>query len=146
MITYLFVHRDALLRYKRYKIYKILFQWPSKVHKYQCTQNTYCFCIFLIFDFFLMKSKIKQNWKQTNKNMLNKAKHKTRLTQNKKAKHTSNAYSKTRKGEREKLTKLLRAFFLPHLGRTFLFDESLIWWWGGRIEAIQVRKEHEGFE
>ena len=60
--------------------------------------------------------------------MLNKAKHKTRLTQNKKAKHTSNAYSKTRKGEREKLTKLLRAFFLPHLGRTFLFDESLIWW------------------
>ena len=34
--------------------------------------------------------------------MLNKAKHKTRQTQNKKAKHTSNAYSKTRKGERER--------------------------------------------
>ena len=34
--------------------------------------------------------------------MLNKAKHKTRLTQNKKAKHTSNAYSKTRKGEKER--------------------------------------------
>ena len=32
--------------------------------------------------------------------MLNKAKHKTRLTQNKKAKHISNEYSKTRKGER----------------------------------------------
>ena len=33
--------------------------------------------------------------------MLNKAKHKTRLTQNKKAKHTSNAYKKKKK-EREK--------------------------------------------
>ena len=28
-----------------------------------------------------MKNKIKQNLKQTNKNMLNKTKHKTRLTQ-----------------------------------------------------------------
>ena len=37
--------------------------------------------------------------------MLNKVKHKTRLTQNKKAKHTSNAYSKTRKGEREEKKK-----------------------------------------
>ena len=34
--------------------------------------------------------------------MLNKAKHKSRLTQNMKAKHTSNAYSKTRRGERIK--------------------------------------------
>ena len=34
--------------------------------------------------------------------MLNTAMHKTRLTQNMKAKHTSNAYSKTRIGEREK--------------------------------------------
>ena len=34
--------------------------------------------------------------------MLSEAQHKTRLTQNKKAKHTSNAYSKTRKGERER--------------------------------------------
>ena len=33
--------------------------------------------------------------------MLNKAKHKNRLTQNKKAKHTSNAKSKTRRGERK---------------------------------------------
>ena len=51
--------------------------------------------------------------------MLNKVKHKTRLTQNKKVKHTSNAYSKTRLGKREKVTKSLRAFFLSHLGRTF---------------------------
>ena len=35
--------------------------------------------------------------------MLNKVKHKTKLTQNKKAKQTSNAFSKTRKGrERER--------------------------------------------
>ena len=34
--------------------------------------------------------------------MVNKAMHKTRLTQNKKAKHISNAKTKTRRGEREK--------------------------------------------
>ena len=38
--------------------------------------------------------------------MLNKSKsmHKTRLTQNNKTKHTSNAHTKTRRGEREKVT------------------------------------------
>ena len=55
----------------------------------------------------------------TNKNMLNKTMHKARLNQNMKAKHTSNAKIKTRKGEREKVTESLGAFFLPHLGRTF---------------------------
>ena len=78
--------------------------------------------------------------------MLNKEKHKTRLTQNKKAKHASNAYSKTRKEEREKVTKSLGAFFLPNLGRIFSFSKSLIRRLGGRIETVQVRKEHEGFE
>ena len=34
--------------------------------------------------------------------MLNKAMHKTRLTQNKKAKHTSDAKSKTRRGGERK--------------------------------------------
>ena len=34
--------------------------------------------------------------------MLNRAKYKTRLTQNKKTKHISNAYSKTRRGERKR--------------------------------------------
>ena len=58
--------------------------------------------------------------------MLNKAKYKTKLTQNKKEKYTSNAYSKTRKEKIEKVTKSLRAFFLSHLGRTFSFDEPLI--------------------
>ena len=58
--------------------------------------------------------------------MLNKALHKTRLTQNKKVKHTSNAKTKTRKGEREKVIESLGAFFLPHLGRTFPFSKPLI--------------------
>ena len=43
--------------------------------------------------------------------MLNKAVNKTRLTQNMKAKHTSNAKTKTRRGEREKVNKSLGAFF-----------------------------------
>ena len=50
--------------------------------------------------------------------MLNKAKHKTRLTQNNKAKHTSYA-NKNKKGEREIVVESLRAIFLPHLGRNF---------------------------
>ena len=54
--------------------------------------------------------------------------HKTRLTQNSKAKHTSNAKTKTRSEEREKVTKSLGAIFLPHLGRTFLFSKPLIRW------------------
>ena len=47
--------------------------------------------------------------------MLNKIMHKTRLAQNTKAKHTSNAKTKTRRGEREKVIESPRAFFLPHL-------------------------------
>ena len=39
--------------------------------------------------------------------MLNKAMHKTRLTQNTKPKHTSNAKTETRRGERKKVTELL---------------------------------------
>ena len=58
--------------------------------------------------------------------MVNKAIHKTKLTQNKKANHISNAKSKTKRGEREKVTKSLRAFFLPHLGRSFPFSKPLI--------------------
>ena len=50
--------------------------------------------------------------------MLNNAMHKTRLTQNKKVKHTSNAKKKKKKrrrGKREKVTKSFGAFFLPHV-------------------------------
>ena len=78
--------------------------------------------------------------------MLNKAVNKTRLTQNMKAKHTSNAKTKTRRGEREKVNKSLETFFFPHLRRTFPFYKPLIWQWGGRIETVQVRKEYEGFK
>ena len=39
--------------------------------------------------------------------MLNKIMHKTRLAQNTKAKHTSNAKTKTRRGERETVTESL---------------------------------------
>ena len=63
--------------------------------------NTYCFCIFQFFNFFLIfiwKKKTKTE-KKTTKNKLNKAMHKTRLTQNNKAKHTSNAKQK-QEGER----------------------------------------------
>ena len=62
--------------------------------------NTHCFCIFFIFQFFYMKKKMKTE-KKTNKNKLNKAMHKTRLTQNINAKHISNAKTKTKRGERE---------------------------------------------
>ena len=55
-----------------------------------------------------------------------------------KAKHTSNAKTKIRSGEREKVTESLRALFLPHLGRTFPFSKPLIWQRRGRIETIQV--------
>ena len=48
---------------------------------------------------------------------------KTRLTQNLKAKHISNAHIKTRREkERERERKVIEslgAIFLPHLGRTF---------------------------
>ena len=48
--------------------------------------------------------------------------------------------------EREKVTKSLEAFFLPYLGTTFLFSKPLIRRWGGRVETVQVQKEHEGFK
>ena len=52
--------------------------------------------------------------------------HKTRLTQNNKEKHTSNAHTKTRRGEREEAMESLEEIFLSYLGRTFLFSEPLI--------------------
>ena len=91
--------------------------------------NTHCFCIFLIFQFlfylFLYEKKTKIEKKKEKKNKLNKAMHKTRLTQNNKAKHTNNAKQK-QEGERDKMTESLRALFLPHLGRTFPFSKLLI--------------------
>ena len=57
--------------------------------------------------------------------MLNKAKHKTRLTQNNKAKHTSNANKNKKEDREKKMIESLGALFLPHVGRTFLFDKPL---------------------
>ena len=51
--------------------------------------------------------------------------HKTRLTQNNKAKHTSNAKTKSRRGKREEVIESLGALFLPHIGRTFPFLQTL---------------------
>ena len=59
--------------------------------------------------------------------MLNKAKHKTRLTQNMKAKHTSNANTKIRR-EREKVIKSLGTLFLLHFGGIFPLSKPLNWW------------------
>ena len=67
--------------------------------------NTHYFCIFLIFQFFLFEkqneAKLKNN--QTKHVKQDKSMHKTRLTQNNKAKHTSNAKQKNKKG-RERIS------------------------------------------
>ena len=52
--------------------------------------NTHCFCIFQFFFIFFLNGK-QINKTENKQNILNKAKHKTRLTQSSKAKHKSNA-------------------------------------------------------
>ena len=74
-------------------------------------KSTYYFCIFLIFQFFILflyekQNKEKLKKKNKNKNILNKAMHKNRLTQNNKAKHISDAKQKQEE-EREKVTESL---------------------------------------
>ena len=98
--------------------------------------------------FFIWKTKQRKTEKITKQKHVkqDKTMHKTRLTQNMKAKHISNAKTKTRKGKREKVIESLGAFFLLHLGRTFSFGKPLIRWWMGRIEIVQVWKEIKGFE
>ena len=92
--------------------------------------NTHCFCIFSIFlNFFYEKNnKVKLKIIKQKHVKQNKAMHKTRLTQNNKAKHTSNAKTKKRMGEREKVIESLGALFLPHLGRTFPLSKPLNRW------------------
>ena len=75
--------------------------------------------------------------------MLNNQSIKTRLTQNLKTKHISNAHIKKKKRER-KVTESLGALFLPHPRRTFLLIKPLNRRWEGK--TVQVRKEHEGFQ
>ena len=68
-----------------------------------------------------MRNKTKQKKKKinnNNKNMLNNQSIKTRLAQNLKAKHISNAHTKQEERERT-VIESLGAIFLPHPGRTF---------------------------
>ena len=64
----------------------------------------------------------------------------------------SNAHTKQekkereREREREKSDKITWTLFPPRPGRTFPLIKPLNWRLGGRIETVQVRKEHEGFE
>ena len=53
--------------------------------------------------------------------MLNKAMHKTRLTQN-----TQVMQKQKQEGEKEKVTESHGVLFFPHLGRTFPFSKPLI--------------------
>ena len=76
------------------------------------------FSIFLLN--FYMKNKTKQNWEK-NKNMLNKAKHKTSVTQNLKVKHTSNAHTKSRR-EKEKSDRITWSPFPSTPWKNLSFD------------------------
>ena len=77
--------------------------------------------------------------------MLNKAKHKTRLTQNKSKTHKL-CKNKKQEERKRKVIESLETLFLSHPGRTFHLIKTLNRRWGGRIKTVQVRKEHEGFE
>ena len=64
----------------------------------QVPMYTNTHCVLYFYDLskknFIWKTKQTKTEKKTNKNKLNKAMHKTRLTQNNKAKHISNAKQK----------------------------------------------------
>ena len=64
------------------------------------------FVFFRFFNFFFFVFYFYENQKQTNKNMLNKAQHKTRLTQGTREQNTQ-VMHKQKEGEREKMTKSL---------------------------------------
>ena len=70
--------------------------------------------------------------------MLNKANHKIRLTQNIKAKYTSNAKTKTRRGEREKKwLNHLEPFSFHTLEEPFHFENR---WSSGEGEELKPFK------
>ena len=71
-----------------------------------------------------MKNKTNQNWKENKQNKLTKAMHKTRLTQNNKATHTSNAKQKY-EGEREKVIESLWALFPSSPWKSLSFEWTL---------------------
>ena len=87
-----------------------------------------------------MKNKIKQNWKVTKQKHVkqDKVMHKTRLTQNMKAKHTSNTKTKTRRREREnKWQNHLESFSFHTLEEPFHLVNP---WSGGEGEELKPFK------
>ena len=60
--------------------------------------------------------------------MLNNQSMKTRLTQNMKAKHISNAHTQKQEERERKVIESLGDLFLPHLGRTFPSSNPLNRW------------------
>ena len=74
-----------------------------------------------------MKNKINKTEKQPNKNILNKAKHKTILIKKVKQNTQEMQKKKNKKIER-KAIQSLGALFLPHLGGTFPLIKPLNRW------------------
>ena len=113
----------------------------TNVHK---THTVFVFFWFFKKKYFYMKNKINntKKKKKNNKNMLRKT---TKLDWLKrKIKHSN--YAKQKQEKKEEVVESLGALFLPHLGRTFPLSKPLNLWWGERIKAVQVWKEHEGFK
>ena len=100
--------------------------------------NTLCFCIFLIFfSIFLYEKQNKPKLKRKkNKNKLNKVMHKTRLTQNNKAKHTSNA-NKNKKRREKKWQNHLESFSFHTLEEPFSLANP---WSSGEGEELKPFK------
>ena len=95
--------------------------------------------LFCIFQFFYMKNKINQNWKEKkNKKKLNKNKamHKTRLSQNNKSKHTSNA-NKNKKRREKKWQNHLEPFSFHTLEEPFRLANP---WFGSEGEELKPFK------
>ena len=102
--------------------------------------NTHYFCIFF-FNFFIFifiwKTKQTKTIKKINKNKLNKEMHKTKLTQNNKAKHTSNAKQKYERERKNKQWNHLEPFFFHTLEKLFRLANP---WSGGEGEELKPFK------
>ena len=81
------------------------------------------------------KAKLKTN----RQNMLNKAQYKNQ-TDSKTRKLNTQVMHTQKEREREKVTKSLRAFFLPHLERTFPFGEPLIGGEGEELKSFKFKR------
>ena len=147
-LTCLVVHWDAHLSYKCTKFRKLCFNGHPRYTSTNIHKHT-LFLYFSDFSFFYLFFL----WK-TNKAKLKTTKTKTwkRNTQSikldwlKKRKQDKPVMHK-QKGKREKKwLNHFEPFFLSHLGRTFLLHEPLILRRGGRIETVQIRKDHKGFK